>query len=239
MIVRNRRRPRRIRAVLIDIDDTLLDFGSSSVDAYDYALERTGYELPPDAFQTFRRINVGLWEAVEKGEMTKAELHATRWNTIFAALGLNELDGKRFEDAFYGRLSVTAFPIEGAKETLAYLASKYRLYAASNASHDQQQARLRKAGLDGFFTDIFVSGTLGANKPTKAFFDACFGRMDPRPLPKETALIGDSISADVSGGNAYGLYTVWYNHNRLPDPADPALAPSVKVDSLFDISKVL
>ncbi len=238
MIVRNATRP-AIRAVLIDIDDTLLDFGSSSIDAYGFAVERTGYDLPPGAFETFRRINVGLWEAVEKGEMTKAELHENRWNIIFDALGLGTLDGKRFEDAFYGRLSETAFPIAGAKEILAYLSSKYRLYTASNASHDQQRERLRKAGLDAYFTDFFVSADLGANKPSKAFYDRCFERMEPRPLPKETALIGDSISADISGGNRYGLYTVWYNHNRLPDPADPALAPCAKVDSLAEIAEIL
>ena len=239
MIVRNGAQPKNVRAVLIDIDDTLLDFGSSSIDAYHHAVETTGYDLPPDAFATFRRINVGLWEAVEKGEMTKAELHANRWNIIFDALGLNELDGKKFEAAFFGRLSLTAFPIDGAKEALAYLASKYKLYGASNASHDQQWERLRKAGFDGYFTDCFVSCDLGANQPTAAFFDRCFERMDPRPLPKETALIGDSISADISGGNAYGLYTIWYNHNKLPDPTDPVLAPRVKVDSLFEIFDVL
>ena len=48
-----------------------------------------------------------------------------------------------------------------------------------------------------------------------------------------------SISADTSGGNAYGLYTIWYNHNRKPDPADPALLPCAKVDSLEAIRTIL
>ncbi|MBR5742091.1 MAG: YjjG family noncanonical pyrimidine nucleotidase [Firmicutes bacterium] len=238
MIIARVPRP-AIKAVLLDIDDTLLDFGSSSRDAYARAMEETGYNLPPETFQTFRGINIRLWEAVEKGEMTKDVLHEKRWNLIFDALGLGSLDGKKFEAAFYQRLTETAFPIDGAMEILAYLASKYKLYGASNASHDQQWERLRKAGFDVYFTDVFVSRDFGVNKPAAGFYDCCFERMEPRPLPGETALIGDSLSADISGGNAYGLYTVWYNHNDLPDPTDPALVPCVKVDHLMEIRTVL
>jgi len=228
-----------VKTVLIDIDDTLLDFSESSKDAIRFAVEKTGFDLPPDIHPVFWKINSVLWEKVERGEIDKYGLYRIRWKTIFHAIGRDDLDGAVFEEAFYNRLSETAYPVRGAKEILAYLASKYALYTASNANHNRQRERLAKAGLDGFFTDFFVSSSLGANKPTAEFFDRCFERMEPRPLPEETVLIGDSISADISGGNAYGLFTVWYNHNRKPDPTDPALIPCVKVDSLEEIRAIL
>ena len=227
------------KAVLIDIDDTLLDFRACSSLALDYAIARTGYELPDNTFETFWTINNSLWEQVERGEITKPRLHEMRWNTIFHAMGFDEYDGPLFEEHFYGKLRDYAVLIPGADELLAYLSKKYNLYAASNSSHDQQKARLSKVGLDQYFTGIFVSESLGHQKPTKEFFDACFERMGGFFNRENTVLIGDSITADIRGGNRYGMETIWYNHNRKPNPTDPADYPTVKVDSLLEIKKYL
>ena len=96
-------------------------------------------------------------------------------------------------------------------EALRYLSGKYAVYAASNASYAQQRHRLELAGMLPYVREIFASRELGAAKPTAAFFTACLERIG-NPPKDEVLLLGDSLTADVEGGIAFGLHTGWYNH---------------------------
>ena len=81
-----------IKAVFVDIDDTLLDF-----DAYVKQALQSGFEYfglkkyEPPMFETFERINNSLWQQVEQGTLD------------FEGLGKMRFDF--FEKVFHVRLS--------------------------------------------------------------------------------------------------------------------------------------
>ena len=57
---------------------------------------------------------------------------------------------------------------------------------------------------------------MGADKPSKAFFDACFAAIPGFRL-EETVMVGDSLTSDIRGGLNAGLRTVWFNpHGKEP-----------------------
>lgn len=224
-----------LKAVLMDIDDTLLDFGKCAEQAM-----RTGFQewnLPFDdsSYAVFTRINDGLWRMIERGELTTQQLFQFRWNRIFGALGIRA-DGVAFEKRFLGLLYETAIPVDGAEEICRYLKGRYILCAASNAFHDQQLNRLKMAGLLPFFDHVFVSEALGYRKPETAFFDACRAFL-PGVAAQECVMIGDSLTADISGGRAAGMKTIWYNHTHRPIP-EHCEADQI-VDSLLELKKLL
>ena len=120
-----------IRAVFIDIDNTLLDFNAYVTDSMKEGFEKFG--LPPYEDKmgaVFRKINEGLWQKIERGELDLEGLRRNRWNIIFSALGI-DFDGAVFEDFFRERLFYSAVPVSGALEMLSYLAPKYILCAAN------------------------------------------------------------------------------------------------------------
>ena len=51
---------------------------------------------------------------------------------------------------------------------------RYDLYLISNGNTVTQECRLKSAGIGPYFKGIFISEQIGANKPSRAFFDACF-----------------------------------------------------------------
>ena len=161
-----------LKAVLMDIDDTLLDFGKCAEQAMRIGFAEWGLPYDDSTYATFTRINDGLWLMIERGELTTQQLFKFRWNRIFEALGI-QADGAAFEKRFLDLLYETAIPVDGADEICRYLKEKYILCAASNAFHDQQLNRLEMAGLLPYFDHVFVSESLGYRKPEKAFFDAC------------------------------------------------------------------
>lgn len=200
--------------VFIDIDDTLLDFTKCANDAIKSACNKFGVPYTTTLVDTFHPINLDLWHRLEKKEVTKEKLFDTRFQIVFDKLGI-KADGIAFETAFRENFHESAILVEGARDLLEYLRSKYKVYVASNASMHQQTNRMKKAELDGYIDGYFVSEEIGFPKPQKEFFDACFKAL-PDVKPQDVVMIGDSLSADIKGACEYGLKTIWYNHRNEP-----------------------
>ena len=207
-----------IRAVLIDIDDTLLDF-----DAYVKESMRKGFKafsLPQytdDMFDTFRKVNTMLWHKLEEGKLSFEELKKVRWALVLKELGI-DFDGVAFEEYFRKELFFSAIPVEGAEEFLVYLHKRFPLYTASNGPYEQQRNRLKVAGFDRYFTDHFISEQIGFSKPSGEFFEHCFQTVRskiPDVEPEEILMIGDSISSDVIGANSFGMKTCFFDKKMV------------------------
>ena len=224
-----------IRTILIDIDNTLLDFHKCADACIRRGFRELGLPYTDRTFPTFITINDDLWRDIEQGRLTREGLRQVRWDRIFRELDLRA-DGVAFEDRFGELLFESHEPVEGALEALRYLSGKYAVYAASNASYAQQRHRLELAGMLPYIRDIFASREIGAAKPTPAFFAACLERIG-NPPKDEVLLLGDSLTADVEGGIAFGLHTGWYNHAGAPH--DIALPVDFIVDHLSQIPQYL
>ena len=224
----------RIRYILIDIDDTLLDFSRCSDEAMLRAADECGLNFPDGYYTVFKSINDSLWRRIEKGEITTDDLYRIRWNLIFGEIGI-DFDGVGFETVFRHRLNESAVPVEGARELLEKLCGRYSLFAASNAPSGQQEERLKKACLYSFFDGFFISDDIGASKPSKEYFDRCFEKLG-NPLPDEVLLIGDSLTADINGAKAYGMPAILFdNKNRYSETTGNVLI----VRSLGEITNIL
>ena len=223
-----------IKAVFIDIDNTLLDFNKCALWSMQKAFNDYGLSFENSMFDTFNMINNRLWLRIEKGELTKEELYACRWNMIFALIGI-DVDGVEFENVFYSYLTESAELVDGALDLLKYLHGKYLVCAASNASYAQQIKRLNNAGMTEYLDRIFISEQIGFSKPQKEFFERCFEKISPI-VPSETVMIGDSLPADIEGGASFGMKTCRYNHNLTNESSD---LPDFTVCSLSEIKKYL
>ena len=218
-----------VKAVFLDVDNTLLDFDKCGAAAMRQGFEERMY------FDTFNHLNDPLWEQIERGELTREELFAIRWNIVFDKLGIKS-DGPAFEKRFHDILLSTAVPVDGAVELAAYLHEKYTVCVASNAFYHQQVKRLKLAGIAPYIDHYFISELLGADKPSKAFFDAALASL-PGIQPDECIMVGDSLTADVAGGANAGMQTIWFNRKKEPVPAD-CKADRI-VTSLDEIRQIL
>lgn len=209
-----------LKCVLIDIDNTLLDFGKSSRLAIIRTCEDFNIAYPPQIFDVFVKVTNDMWRLIQDGKLTEARLRLIRWNAIFDELGISA-DGPAFEAIFNRHLKSCAVPVAGAEDILDYLHSKYLVCAASNAPYGQQLRRMKLANLAQYVDEFFVSEHLGAQKPNPAFFEACLnGLNSARGLdlkPQDLIMIGDDIHADMLGAASYAIRTCWYNPLGLPN----------------------
>lgn len=230
-----------MKAIFIDIDNTLLDFDAYVKDGMRRGFAEYGLpEYEPYMYDIFKNVNDKLWHDIELGRITFTELKKIRWNRVFEALGF-EADGVSFEQYFRDQLRESAIPVHGAYELLEALSGRCILCTASNGPYEQQMHRMELADMSRFFEHHFISEDLGASKPSREFYDAAFARLnegrstEDRIMPEETLMLGDSLTSDMTGGLNYGMKTCWYRRDTSkPMPEEWASRLDLIVDDLAD-----
>lgn len=224
-----------ITTVLIDIDNTLLDFNACAKKAMIDGFFQWNLPFAEEFFEKFKVINDELWRKIEMGIISRKELHQIRWQTVFDAIGV-KADGPQFEQLFLKLIFDSCEQVEGALDLVKYLSEKYDLYVASNGLYKQQINRLTRAGLIDYVKKIFSSEVIGHQKPAYEFFEACFNDL-PGVKKEEIIMIGDSLTADIKGGNSFGIKTLWYNYHK--ENAKGINEADYVVDSLAEIKEIL
>jgi HAD superfamily hydrolase (TIGR01509 family) len=74
-----------------------------------------------------------------------------------------------------------------------------------------QWSKFEAAGIEDEFDAVCISSTTGAHKPDLAIFQAA---ADLCGLPLDGWMVGDSPEADIAGGLAAGLRTIWMSRGR-------------------------
>ncbi len=225
----------KFTTILLDLDDTLLDFGAAEKVALSKTLQELGIEPTQAKLKRYHEINISQWEAFERGELSRERVLIHRFELFFDELGLS-IDAQTCEDRYRHYLGVGHFFVEGAEALLAYLAPKYKLYLASNGVAETQYSRLESAGIGHYFEEIFISETTGHHKPEREYFDYCFTRISNFD-PNTTLIIGDSLSSDILGGKNAGIHTCWCNWKGLPPRSD--IIPDFEIRSLSELHALL
>jgi len=84
----------------------------------------------------------------------------------------------------------------------------YRLGLISNASNSPDLNRLiDNHDLRKYFELIVISGDEGIRKPDQRIFQNTLEKM--KVQPKEAAMIGDTLTADILGANLSGIRSIW------------------------------
>ena len=224
-----------IRRIFLDLDDTIFDFKACERRALSAVLRDFSLPFTDDDLLSYSLINDRMWKALERGEITRDILPVKRFE-LFLTRYDNAVNAELFADNYMDHLSMTNVLIEGARELLEYLSSHYDLFAVTNGYEYTQRGRISSADIGKYFKDIFISQCVGAVKPKKEFFDFCVRSIDGFSLD-DTVLIGDSPTSDISGGKAYGIFTIRYNPRKEPNP-DCAI-PDREVTSLSEIPDLL
>ena len=223
-----------IEFLFLDLDDTILDFKKAEYIAIGKTIRDFGVEPTDEVRHCYHLINKWHWEQLELGKLTRAEVLENRFAVLFRELGV-EVDATRCARTYEKNLSIGHWFLPGAEEALERLSKKYRLFLASNGTASVQKGRMTSANLYRFFEKVFVSQEIGHNKPSKAYFDACFAQISGFD-PAKAMMVGDSLSSDIKGGINAGIATVWVNptHSSCGD-----VKPDYEIEALSQLEALL
>ena len=165
-----------IRALLMDIDDTLFDFQTSSRNALSIAFRAFGLPFTPEMWERYRALDAELWQRFERGEITKEALYVERFRVFFAEYGL-EADPAAFNAAYFRELGDQCNFMPHCEQALRQLHAQYKIFIVTNGNTEIQTRRIAASGMAQYFDRVFISEQMGCKKPDKLFYDKVFAEI--------------------------------------------------------------
>ena len=224
-----------VKFILLDLDDTILDFHKAEAIALRGALQELGLQSTDEIISRYSEINNRHWQLLELGRLKRDEVLTRRFTVLFQEFNI-DCTGEKARAVYERRLSIGHYFMPGAEDLIKALYGKYLLYIVSNGTATVQDGRIKSAGIARYFNDIFISQRIGHDKPSKEFFESCFARI-PDFDRKKAVIIGDSLTSDIQGGLNAGIRTIWYNYRHKP--LDGNIIPDYETDSLDSIPALL
>ncbi|MDE7079974.1 MAG: YjjG family noncanonical pyrimidine nucleotidase [Clostridia bacterium] len=196
--------------LLIDADDTVLDFVASERDSIIMLCEEFAIPASEKVAEKFKQINRRMWDMFERGEITREQIFYTRFEELFEYFSIKGLDPIAVGDQYKENMANSKRIIHGARACLERLSQKHDLYCVTNGITRTQKMRLKSSKLGKYFKKVYISQEIGLAKPNKEFFDFVLNDIGEYDL-NSTYIIGDSLTSDVQGGINSGIKTILFN----------------------------
>jgi putative hydrolase of the HAD superfamily len=227
-------RPIPIRAVCLDIDDTLIDFTATARQALCDLIGRD------DMWACWQRTTDEHVARVVAGDLSYEQMHQERTKAFFADLGAL-LDDELVADLELLRSTRLRASWRLYDDTLPCLdwlrAAGVRLAAVTNASGSHQRAKLDRLGIGRFFDTVVIAGELGAAKPDPVIFHTACARLG---VPVEATMhVGDLLEADALGARDAGLHGVWLDRSLTASHELRTGAGVHVIDTLANLPELL
>jgi membrane protein len=190
-----------IKAVLFDIDGTLVDSNDFHVRAWDEAFRAAGHQFDQQT----------LHDQIGKGtDMLVPALLPHLDEGSGAALG--ERHGQIFKERFLDRVQ----PFQGARELLIRVRDAgQRVVLASSASKGELEHYLDLLDARDFVSASTSADDVASTKPAPDIFATALGRVAPLG-PDEAVVVGDT-PYDVEAAGKCGIRTVALRSGKFPD----------------------
>ena len=225
---------RKYDIFLFDADNTLFDYDMAEQNALKIMFERCGFAYSEAIRQIYREINAREWAKYEQGRSSKEELQVSRFARLFDYIKV-EHDAEDFNANYLTELGKGAFLIDGAKEICGYITSNNKkIYIVTNGILATQTARIEYSSIKEYISGFFVSEFVGYAKPHINYFDYVFAHIEQVQKDK-IIIVGDSLAADIAGGNNAGVDSCWFNPSGKAN--DTGIQPVYEISALGGLKK--
>ncbi|MDQ0177997.1 HAD family hydrolase [Bacillus chungangensis] len=215
-----------MKAVLFDLDGTLLDRETSIRSFIDDQYKRLSSFFPHVSKQAFMirfitfECHGYVWKDQVYQQLVKEfSISGVAWEQLF----------NDYQTSFHQHC--TAFP--HLTEMLEELKKAgYFLGIVTNGKGDFQMATIRALNIETFFHIIVISEWAGVKKPDPTIFTKALCELG---VPaQESIFIGDHVENDIKAAHHVGMKTIWKRNDQWNDVAADAV-----IDDLIEIKMTL
>jgi putative hydrolase of the HAD superfamily len=231
-----------VKALLFDLDDTLLDYSGGVDRSWTEACTECGVLAgidPATLVAAIAETRRWFWDDPARHRRERVNMLGAWQHIVEFAL---ERLGRPAPDlaeaiardyAARRRAVMRLFP-----DSLACLTQLRRrgipLALVTNGDASQQRYKIERHDLARYFDAIVIEGEFGAGKPDEAVYRHALGAL--RMKPGEALMVGDHLEWDVGAPQRLGLTGVWMDRGGLGLPHGSAVQPHWIIRSLDELT---
>jgi len=198
----------KIKAILFDVDNTLIDFMKMKQEAV-----RAGVSAMIAAGLPMKQIEAEceIWRlyqeyGYEYQKIFQKVLKHKMGRVDYSVLSAGVVAYKRKKEGFL-------VPYPGVKDTLPLLRKKgYKLGILSDAPRIQAWLRLASMGLHKMFDVVVTFDDTGKRKPSLLPFKKAIEKLKVKP--ENIVMVGDSIKRDIKSARCLGMKTILARYGK-------------------------
>ncbi len=226
----------RIRAITLDLDDTLWPSAPTLTRAEQRTYSWLATHAPDVAamwsIEQLRELRFGIFKQHPQLHHDFLRMRRMAMHSAFEQAGLSgaaahDLIERSLDVFMTARNDVDLYP--EVRESLTRLSQRFALASLTNGNAD-----VARIGIGHYFKATLSAHAHNVSKPDPALFHiAC------RALacaPDEVVHVGDDIELDVRGARAAGLHVIWMNRTHATWAGDDA---PVAVNDLLGLERWL
>lgn len=204
--------------LIMDVDDTLLDFGSAFMSAQKGIADFLGVEYSEEFKALDMKVGWEAWKSLRMDCTDDPDIQKNYHTYYYDYLEMHylllteALEIQRPVDELVKHYldSVTASAVlmeECTLEVIKKLSKKYKLALATNGTIDMQMHRVE--AFKPYVDKIYISEAMGVIKPTEEFYKYMLDDLGVSSV--ECLMIGDSVMNDIKGAQGVGMAVCYYN----------------------------
>lgn len=228
----------KIKMVIFDLDNTLIDFYQNEQDAITHVFLNMDLKINEDVIKLFSSIDSQLWThgKFRDYKVSKKDIPIRRFEILFKELNLKIKSYEKANELFMDGLIKNVYEMPFANEIINYLSSKgYIISIATNGLVKLQYPRMKNTSFSDKINQIIASEEVGVNKPDPTIFNKLL--KDNMLDASETIMIGDSLRNDIESAKSIGIKTIWFNPNKITN--NSRIHPDYEIDNLLEIKNIL
>jgi putative hydrolase of the HAD superfamily len=229
-------------AVLLDLDDTILDDTGSVSSCWleaclTHASTMDGRD-PVSVYEAIERVREWYWADPDRHRSGRLDLIAARREVVDIALrecgdGDSTL-ARLIGDTYHELRDAGLQPFTDAIDTVRWLrANACRLALLTNGNGEMQRRKINRFGLTALFDVILIEGEIGFGKPDSRVYERALDALGA--APGETWMVGDNLEWDVVQPQRLGIYGIWIDIRGRGLPAGYPVEPNRIIRRLAEL----
>jgi YjjG family noncanonical pyrimidine nucleotidase len=206
--------------ILFDLDHTLWDYEANAEETLRdlfvrFRMEELGVTSFRFFHETFRRVNLDLWDRYDRGLIGQEVIRTERFSRVFYDTGVDDVrTSLEFSARYLEELPLKKNLLPHAREILDYLHPRYPMTIITNGFDEIQTTKIKSAGIGHYFRQIVTSERAGNKKPSRQIFE--FALQQTGHSSETAVMIGDNLQTDMAGAAGAGIDTIYFNPAQTP-----------------------
>ncbi|PFS59504.1 2-haloalkanoic acid dehalogenase [Bacillus cereus] len=212
------------KAMLFDLDDTLLDRDKAVDNLFLLVLEKC-YE---DVSDTVKNNMLQKFKEYDKREYGISDKTIVIESLFDEFAPKYRLPRKYIQD-FWNENFPKCFSIaQNTIHFLNHIKKHFKVGIITNGSTQRQKAKIINTNLNNYFDTIIISEEVGLSKPDKRIFELALSKLNAQP--ENTLFVGDDLEKDIAGPQNANIKGVWFNPQKIKNTTQ--IQPYAEINTL-------